>query len=78
VANAAVKQKVQTKAKAKARPKPKAPELRSRNPMMSTLSVADWRELSLDDTLSPAVDPVFGSRVDRCATGLKTSLSASG
>ena len=31
----------------------------------STLSAADWRELELDDNLSPAADPVFGTRVDR-------------
>jgi hypothetical protein len=31
----------------------------------SALSAADWRELSLYDALSPAADPVFGSRVDR-------------
>ena len=31
----------------------------------SVLSLADWRELAVDDQLKPAADPVFGGRVDR-------------
>lgn len=31
----------------------------------ATLGPLDWRELSEDDSLQPAPDPVFGSRVDR-------------
>jgi len=31
----------------------------------ATLTSDDWRELSEDDTLLPAPDPVFGARVDR-------------
>jgi len=31
----------------------------------AVLSIADWRELALDDKLQPATDPIFGTRVDR-------------
>ena len=31
----------------------------------AVLSIADWRELALDDKLHPAADPIFGARIDR-------------
>lgn len=31
----------------------------------SVLSIEDWRELAVEDQLTPAADPVFGGRVDR-------------
>ena len=40
----------------------------------SVLSLADWRELAVDDQLKPAADPVFGGRVDREFRNLSRKL----
>ena len=40
----------------------------------SVLTPADWLELELDDSLQPASDPVFGSRIDREFRNLRRKL----